>query len=245
VIFERADWYDAFNRDKDYAAEADGLLERVGRFAPAPRRWLDLGCGTGHHLARLRERGIEVEGLDASPPMIARAAAAHPQIPFHVGKAQELDLEGGRDVISLLFHVLSYLVVEDDAQAALRAAGARLRPGGVLVFDFWHAGGLRADPPGRRVRSAPVDGRILYRVAEPRPADSGVIQVRFDYRWDAEDGPLAHHETHALRAWTADGIRSHLRAAGLEEVACEGWTTRRPLAEEDWYGLVIARPARG
>ena len=44
--------------------------------ATAPERVVDLGCGPGHHTARLAERwpAATVTGLDSSPQMVAKAA---------------------------------------------------------------------------------------------------------------------------------------------------------------------------
>lgn len=77
-----AAWYDAFNQNKDYAAEAKYVLGHVEALAGRPQRWLDIGCGTGRHLAWLHGRGVAVEGVDASAAMMARARSAHPDIAF-------------------------------------------------------------------------------------------------------------------------------------------------------------------
>lgn len=244
-VFGRyAGWYDAFNQGKDYAAEVDYLLRRVERFSAPPRRWLDIGCGTGHHLAHLQARGLSVEGVDASAAMIARARQAHPQIPFHVGTVQDFRLDPGRDVISLLFHVMSYQLTDVSLRNALSTVAAHLDPEGVLVFDFWHAEALRRDPPRRRVRETRIEGRPLFRISDPRDhddGDDGSTAVHFEFRWDSPDGPLAHRETHVLRARTQGEMETFLRAAGFAVVGCEGWMTGEPLAPDDWYGLIYAR----
>src|SRR5947209_1898012 len=93
VAFNRyADWYDAFNEGKNYDAEVGYVLSQVEQMCGSPKRWLDIGCGTGHHLSHVSARGIAVEGVDRSQTMIARARAAHPDIPFHIGTAQEFAL---------------------------------------------------------------------------------------------------------------------------------------------------------
>jgi SAM-dependent methyltransferase len=237
-----AGWYDAFNEGKDYAAEVDYLLRRIERFASPPRRWLDVGCGTGRHLAHLQTRGLSVEGVDASAAMIARARRAHPQVPFHVGTAQDFRLDPGRDVISLLFHVMSYQLTDDSLRRALSTVAAHLDPEGVLVFDFWHAEAVRRDPPRRRVRETRIEGRPLFRISDPRDrTGDGSTAVHFEFRWDSPDGPLAHRETHVLRAHTQEELEGLLRATGFAVLACEGWMTGEPLGPGNWYGLLLAR----
>ena len=69
------------------------LLSRLaGR---APRRVLDVGCGTGFLALRFAELGHAVTGIDLSPQMIDRARRkaeqAGQQIDFRVGDAAALD----------------------------------------------------------------------------------------------------------------------------------------------------------
>lgn len=64
---------------------------------------LEIGCGTGELLARLKpKRGV---GIDFSPAMIERARAAYPDLTFHVGDAEDVEslkqLGGPFDVIVL------------------------------------------------------------------------------------------------------------------------------------------------
>lgn len=62
-----AAYYDMLYRNKDYGAEADyvaGLLRDDG---VSGGRLLDVGCGTGRHLACMAERGFSVSGADRSP----------------------------------------------------------------------------------------------------------------------------------------------------------------------------------
>ncbi|WP_328459108.1 MULTISPECIES: class I SAM-dependent DNA methyltransferase [unclassified Amycolatopsis] len=52
----------------------------------------DLGCGPGHLTAHLRDRGLDVFGVDLSPAMIELARAAAPDLRFEVGSMAALDL---------------------------------------------------------------------------------------------------------------------------------------------------------
>lgn len=50
-------------------------------------RILDIGCGTGHHVAALGAHGLDVLGIDLSPSMVKKAKAQYPQYKFEVGDA--------------------------------------------------------------------------------------------------------------------------------------------------------------
>jgi SAM-dependent methyltransferase len=92
-------------------------------------RLLDVGCGGGALLARMRSQGWEVEGIDVDPGALKVARAAG----LPVRHATLTDLAAERplrqfDVITL-DHVLEHL---HDPVGSLRAARRLLRPGGVL-----------------------------------------------------------------------------------------------------------------
>src|SRR5688572_11015628 len=84
--------YDAVMADVEYDLWAEFVLrlaqERGYRFGPA----LDLGCGTGNSTAPLVARGIDVEGLDASPAMLEVARRKLPDTPFHLASFEGFDL---------------------------------------------------------------------------------------------------------------------------------------------------------
>ena len=240
--FDRyAAWYDAFNQGKDYAAEALYVLDLVRTWKPSVKTWLDVGCGTGNHLAVLQSQGLSVEGIDISRSMIARARAAHTNIVFHFARAQDFKLSHNPDVISLLFHAMSYQTSDAMLVGALHNASTHLSPNGVLVFDFWHTDGVLQDPPTTRVRETRIDGRPLFRVSHPvEDRRRRLIEVRFEFRWDAADGPLVHSEAHAMRHFTGAELRRLLTNEGLEVVACRAWLQHRPLLDKDWYGVICA-----
>jgi SAM-dependent methyltransferase len=93
-------------------------------------RLLDVGCGTGHHLARYRRLGFEVAGVDGSAEMLALARAANPGVPLQRVDLQRLPFPDATFDVVLSIEVLRYL---PDPALALREMARVLRPGGVLV----------------------------------------------------------------------------------------------------------------
>jgi len=68
-----ASTYDRRYLNNDYSGVEQAVTEFVGQNADA--RVLEVGCGTGHWLALLRQHALVVAGLDASMAMLARARA--------------------------------------------------------------------------------------------------------------------------------------------------------------------------
>lgn len=49
---------------------------------------LDIGCGTGNHVANLGSKGYEIIGIDVSPSMIKEAKEKYPQYNFEIADAE-------------------------------------------------------------------------------------------------------------------------------------------------------------
>jgi SAM-dependent methyltransferase len=126
-----------------YDAEADAYAEqshrarrypRLERFIdamPADARVLDLGCGPGKWAARMVERGLEVDALDASTGMAAAAKAAH-GLDVRVGTFDDVT---GENLYDGIWAHYSLLHAPRDALPRHLAALARaLRPDGLFLI---------------------------------------------------------------------------------------------------------------
>lgn len=102
---------------------------------PPPARILDMGCGAGWTSIFFAKRGYEVVGQDISDDMIAlaeenraRQGVGH-TLSFICGDYEAIDHANAFDAV-IFFDCLHHA---DDETAALRAARAALRTGGLLV----------------------------------------------------------------------------------------------------------------
>jgi SAM-dependent methyltransferase len=106
--------------------ETLGFLER--HLPERSRRVLDVGCGEGRLVARLRDRGVDALGIDASPEAVATARAAGRNVVQGDFLARG---EGVFDAVvfgSSLHHL-------HPLEEAVRRAAALLAPGGLLLAD--------------------------------------------------------------------------------------------------------------
>jgi len=67
-------------------------LRRVDRYAGPTRSVLDVPIGTGRMARRLRARGLQVTGVDASTDMLAVARSSDAAHALHAGRAERLPL---------------------------------------------------------------------------------------------------------------------------------------------------------
>ena len=110
------------------------LTSIMALMRPPPARVVEFGCGTGWLSLFLAERGYEVTGVDISQDAIAiaRQLQAGRQLRsanFLVADYEEVNLEPNTDYV--IFH--DALHHAESETAALRAAHAALKPGGLTI----------------------------------------------------------------------------------------------------------------
>lgn len=138
--------YDAVYRWKDYDAEVVRLREILaGREGGA---LLDVACGTGEHLVRLRE-AFAVEGLEKDPQMTALAQAKGLKVTE--GDMEEFSLGKRFDVVTCLFSSIAYMETPERLHRALATMARHLAPDGLLLVEpffrpeEWRDGYVSAD----------------------------------------------------------------------------------------------------
>jgi len=101
---------------------------------------LDVGCGTGRLLLDFMEQGIEVDGVDNSPEMLAllreKAARLGLQPTVYLQQMEELDLPRHYKTIIVPSSSFQLLTELDKAREAMRRFHHHLLPGGTLAMPF-------------------------------------------------------------------------------------------------------------
>lgn len=133
---ERAQRYDQGRLGQLHHQIADRTADLALSCVPAPRRILDVGCGTGYLLGRLAARVPQAEalaGIDAAPAMIgvARTTAADDRVRFAVGTAERLSWPAAS--FDLVVSTTSFDHWADQ-RAGLAECARVLAPGGSLVL---------------------------------------------------------------------------------------------------------------
>lgn len=124
-------WLWRFHRDA-----ADRVVSLALTCAPAPRRVLDVGSGTGYALRQLARRlpaTTELVGVDPAPGMVAaaRGSASDERLTFLLGTAEHLPTASG--TFDLIISVTSFDHWKDQ-RAGIAECARVLAPGGCLIL---------------------------------------------------------------------------------------------------------------
>jgi SAM-dependent methyltransferase len=125
--------YDAWYLGRLDEGPTVDLLAGLAGEGPA----LELGIGTGRVALPLAERGVPVEGIDASEEMVARMRAkpGGADIPVHFGDFADVAVDGTFSLIYIPFTTLFALSSQSEQIRCLTNVRAHLDEGGCFVMD--------------------------------------------------------------------------------------------------------------
>jgi len=221
------------------------IIERQG--GPA----LDVGCGTGRLILDYLAAGLDVDGVDNSPEMLAlcrdKAAALGIDLQGRLFE-QEMDrLDLPRCYATIFVPSLSFQLVLDPAAAAatMRRFYDQLSPGGMLVMSFksrlWDG---RRTPP--QMQWSP-----WFKLAEQQRQDGDTIRrfIRTMYDHDQQleheenryevlrDGEVIETEFHSrcpcVRWYSQSQALALFEAAGFTELTMTVADSSTPATAED------------
>ena len=178
----RAQW--EFFWARNAVRDLDSLLRR---YVLPEAKILDVGCGTGANLARLRRLGLpfgHYTGVDFSPSMLALARKRFgdpPDVTFRQGDATALEDTGERYDVVVSTYLLDHL---SEPAAFVNGVQRFLAPGGRLLVLFysqprWFVR-FWMSPLGRIVRATPVSEREVSKFTNVRAKKSyaaGVVTL--------------------------------------------------------------------
>jgi SAM-dependent methyltransferase len=123
----------------------DRLAELAGGGAA-----LEFAIGTGRVAIPLMEKGIQVEGIELSQPMInrLREKVGEDRLPVVQGEMATTVLPGSFNLVYLVFNTISNLLTQQEQVTCFRNAARHLQPGGRFVVELW-VPELRALPVGK------------------------------------------------------------------------------------------------
>lgn len=237
--------YDLLYRDKDYAGEAKFVSGLARKHLPEAKTLLDLGSGTGRHDLEFAALGYEVTGVERSTEMLEKArASAGNRVAFHQGDVRDVRLGRQFDVVTSLFHVVSYQTANDDVRKAMETAREHTKPGGIFIFDFWYGPAVLAERPATRIKRLENDRISLTRLAEPvLRTGENLVEVHYELLVQEKGSAEVKRfrERHDMRYFSLPEIRWIAEEGGWKLEEAGEWMTGAEPSEKSWGVYVVLR----
>lgn len=208
--------YDALTFNVPYDEIADYYTKILCSLTDG-KRLLDMGCGTGSLTVRMKKRGFDVIGQDASADMLTYAAEKSSDIFWINQKMEETALAEPVDAIISTLDSVNHLPDKNAIQQCFQCAADNLRDGGAFVFDvntiFKHREVL-----GENTFVYDVDGVYCVWNNTFDPDDNGV-DIDLDLFFEEEDGYYSRGgESFREIAFSEKELRCMLENAGFTVV---------------------------
>lgn len=235
----KADSWDALRGDTSRWADRFFFLDVI-RDSGQPV--LDVGCGTGRLLLDYLSQGIDIEGVDNSPEMLAlcrKKAKDSGLSPTLYEQAMEsLDLPRRYRTILVPSSSLQLLVEQAAAQQAMAAFVRHLEPGGTLAAPFmtlWREGDPlthRSEQTADREDGSQVrhESRAWYDPKAGCETTEDLYQVIRDGKVILEE---RRRRRNATRSYTQAEARTLFEEAGLVDIRLYRGFTFEPAGPED------------
>jgi SAM-dependent methyltransferase len=204
---------------------------------------LDIGCGTGALLHRIRESGHRGRlcGLDPAAGMLVQARRRS-DIEWVNGDLTTVRWEQEFDLIVMTGHAFQVLTEDDDLRVSLAAVRTALTDDGRFVFETRNPMVKEWErwTPENAVEVTDPAGNVVRRVHDvERPVTGGLVRFTTTYSSPGWDRPQKSRST--LRFLDAVALSEHLSAADLLIVEQFGDWDRQPLVETSPEIITSAR----
>lgn len=228
-------YYDLIYKDKDYKSEAEYLKSIINHLDNNARTILEFGSGTGKLGLALESHGFEIIGIEKSPIMHKTAQ----KIGFNgiLGDISNFELNRCFDAVLAIFHVISYLVVNEDIEKTFINASKHLNKNGLFIFDVWYMPAVLHQKPEIRIKKVQDDNTEIIRIATPiTHYERNVVDVNYTFlvKDKLTNQRSEFEETHSMRYFSIPEISYIAKSTGFKLVKAEEFLTGNVPSPDTW-----------
>jgi ubiquinone/menaquinone biosynthesis C-methylase UbiE len=235
-----AEFWDLFRGDTSTWEDRFFYLDVVKQYGQPV---LDVGCGTGRILLDFMQQGIDIDGIDNSPDMLAKLHQKAEKLNLMptVSQQEMHQLSLSRKYQTILVPSSSFQLLLDPTlpPLAMNRFYEHLLPGGVLVMPFmtlWKEGDpLESEFTREAVR--PEDGVTVRRWQYSRFDPETDLEHTIDRYEIIQDGQVMASEEHkqspATRSYTQSQAIALYEEAGFKDIQVFHEFTFEPVKPED------------
>jgi SAM-dependent methyltransferase len=241
-----AEFWDLFRGDTSTWEDRFFYLDVVKKYGQPV---LDVGCGTGRILLDFMQQGIDIDGIDNSPDMLALLKQKAEKLDFKptVYQQEMIELSLPRKYQTILVPSSSFQLLLDKKlpPIAMDRFYEHLLLGGVLAMPFmtfWKQGDPFENEFTREV-VRPEDGATIRRWQYSRFDPDTDLEHTIDRYEVIRDGNLIaseeHHQSPATRSYTQAQAVKLYQAAGFKDIQIFHDFTFDPVKPEDTVFCVL------
>jgi SAM-dependent methyltransferase len=245
-----AEFWDLFRGDTSNWDDRFFYLDMVKKYGQPV---LDVGCGTGRILLDFIGQGIDIDGVDNSPDMLALLHQKAKKLNLHptVYQQEMTNLSLPRKYQTILVPSSSFQLLLDESLPPLAMEGffEHLLPSGVLVMPFmtlWKQGDpLESEFVREVVR--PEDGATIRRWQYSRFDPETELEDSIDRYEIIRDGKVIASEEHkqspATHSYTQEQAMTLYQKAGFRDIQVFSEFTFDPVKLTDTvFSIIGVRP---
>ena len=193
----------------------------------------ELGCGTGSITRRLRDKGYDMIGIDASGRMLQKAMEQEKKgddsILYLCQDMREFELYGTVAAVVSVCDSLNYLTGDGELADVFGLVNNYLEPGGLFVFDMktpYYYSRMLGESTICENRD---EGSFIWENYYDPESRINEFDMTVYIRDGKNDRYRRFEETHYQRSYTLTEIRKALKKAGLELLdVFEAFTRKTP-----------------
>tara|TARA_Y100001958_G_C21094285_1_gene446394 strand:+ start:140 stop:895 length:756 start_codon:yes stop_codon:yes gene_type:complete len=239
-------YYDILYTDKNYKDESQIIKKIIKKYSYKPINLLDIGCGTGEYSKLLTSNNLNVTGLDKSSYMIKKAKKKfknYNNLKFIKGDLLKYKSNIKFDIISALFHILSYQIKNSQIDKFFKNSANVLNKKGIFVFDFWFKPGVMNLKQPNKFRKINKKNLKIIRLTNSIwfRKKNRIDDIHELFIFKKKNLIENFQETHQMRYFDLSFIKKKLSKHKLKFLTCLDLNTKNFPTKKSWGALVIAQ----
>jgi len=239
--------YDFLYTKKNYNKETNLIKKILRKYFSNSKSLLDLGCGTGQYSNLMTKLKLDVVGVDRSSSMLNIAKKKYKKnkrLSFIKSNIQNMNLKKKFDIVSALFHILSYHTSEKEIDKFFSKSYLHLNKNGILIFDFWYKNGVFNLQSTLKMREVNNSMYKILRITISK------WYKKINQIFDIHDLIVLNKknkkiykfkETHKMRYFTLKIIKKKLIENKFQFLESLDLQTGKPISNKSWGALVVAK----
>jgi SAM-dependent methyltransferase len=206
---------------------------------------LDIGCGTGEHLDSIKKLGVQkCVGIDNSPEMLQIARERFPDgIKFINMNFKSFDFYQEFDLVISLFGSIAYLINDKDMDMLFWNTWKSMKSGATGIFEIWNSIPVQKikNKPLSHVSTTKYQDLVIERERgfELINKTKSIAEVNYRYIVSSPKGTLLYTDTHTMRAFSIDELKSFIKNNGLILTDVFANSKKEPFTENSNKMLIV------